>query len=114
MAAPTKQASALSPTKQVSLVEDHGEQGIRPFRAVDDNGAAAALAVKREASNQKLEADRDAREMRKWHGTLGDASIPLGTPMHVRMSASVDAGSLGNLGVGQAPQKLILFILGPT
>merc|ERR1719337_93768 len=58
----TKPASALAPTKQVSLVEDHGEQGTKPFKAADDDGAAAALAVKREASIQKLEAERDARE----------------------------------------------------
>ena len=57
-----KPASALAPTKQVSLVEDHGEQGTKPFMAADDDGAAAALAVKREASIQKLEAERDARE----------------------------------------------------
>ena len=67
MAAPalSKQASALSPTKQISLVEDHGGRGTFPFRATDDDGApastAVALAVKREASIEKTETERNAR-----------------------------------------------------
>ena len=54
---------SLALTKHVSLVEDHGKLDTCQFKAGDDNAAATGLAVKREASIEKLESERNAKEM---------------------------------------------------
>ena len=70
----------LAPTRQLLLVEDHGKLGTYPFKATEDHTAGtellpeelqppppcpAALAVKRQASIEKRESERNAQEMER-------------------------------------------------
>ena len=75
----------LAPTKHVSLVEDHGKLGTCQIKAGDDNAVAAGLAL-REASIEKRESERDAKEMERAQcASLAEAAAAVKQRVHAFM-----------------------------